>query len=50
MLNNFKKLVTKSKSVRRLTSPNRWAARLAQNGLGFGQKEFAKLPIGPQHL
>ena len=37
-------------AVRTLTDPNLRVGRSAQAWRGLGQKEFAKLPIGPQHL
>jgi hypothetical protein len=48
--NNSKKFTQKHRAVRTLTAPNLKSGRSAQDWRGLGQKKFAKLPIGAQHL
>jgi hypothetical protein len=48
--NNSKKFTSKHRAVITLTAPNLKAGQSARGRCGFGQKKFAKLPIGPQHL
>jgi len=48
--NNSKKFILNFRAVRTLTDPNLRVGQSAQGWRGLGQKKFAKLTIGPQHL